>query len=201
MSLTDNNFPTYEGLISFICHKTAALDETSPEKPKTEQRAPPRAFHAAQTAKVNCSLCKEDHRMYGCKKFLEKSVAERAAFVKAHHCCFNCRSQQHAIKNCTLRKTSWHCNKGHHSLLHLETNKEPISTAQPTEEPAKEESAITGLIAKIEPALLPTARVLTSRDGRQRHPARAVLDTGAQTDFITEIFLYIKANVCVYVCL
>jgi len=76
----------------------------------------PSYTHVAK--KLQCALCKDSHRLFKCDKFLRMEVEQRLNHVKQSKLCFNCL--QTFVKNHTCSKqVCYHCNKKHHTLLHL----------------------------------------------------------------------------------
>lgn len=66
-----------------------------------------------------CSICKQDHLIHSCSKFLEKTPQERHSFVKQKHLCFNCLSNIHDLRSCKSTNTCRKCHERHHTLLKL----------------------------------------------------------------------------------
>ncbi|XP_066600697.1 uncharacterized protein [Prorops nasuta] len=116
----------------------------------------------------SCIACQTaSHPLFRCEVFRKQTPIDRFNFIKKSKLCYNCL-RSHKGKPCKLSGCTI-CKQRHNTLLHL--NKEvmnnpvdSISTSQ----------------------LLPTARVMF----RNRHHAyiygRALLDTGATNNFISE---------------
>ena len=74
-----------------------------------------------------CYVCKEDHYVDECQRFIQMSPGERWKIVKDQTACFSClkRSKDHNLANCTRKKECGQheangglCKKFHHELLH-----------------------------------------------------------------------------------
>lgn len=79
-----------------------------------------------------CLLCKENHNLDMCKRFIEKSIEDKWKIVKENKVCFCCLKSYHRISNCRNKRKCAidDCQKIHHKLLHFKTNKtEPRARA------------------------------------------------------------------------
>ena len=75
----------------------------------------------ASNVDIECSLCKDSHRLYDCSTFKNYKPAGRLAFVRKHRLCFNCLiSSEHRVHNCSksFGCAIRNCKLWHHSLLH-----------------------------------------------------------------------------------
>lgn len=69
--------------------------------------------------KPDCLLCRKDHPLRKCGKFLNLTVADRLQVVRRHNYCQNCLAHSHRIGNCRSHHRCNECNIRHHSLLHV----------------------------------------------------------------------------------
>ncbi|XP_058977743.1 uncharacterized protein LOC131802172 [Musca domestica] len=68
-----------------------------------------------------CVLCpSQSHHLRSCPEFRNRSLSDRLSIVKRHHCCINCLSRGHDVKNCSSTHSCAKCNRRHHTLLHRE---------------------------------------------------------------------------------
>jgi len=76
--------------------------------------------------KLQCALCKDSHRLFKCEKFLRMEVKQSLNHVKQSKLCFNCL-QTFAMNHTCSKQVCYHCNKKHHTLLHLNVQSQPNS--------------------------------------------------------------------------
>ena len=69
---------------------------------------------------MTCWFCSEDHKIWNCTKFTQKTIEDRRKDAKDLKLCYNCLSKGHNIKACKSRILCKTCNKKHHTLLHDE---------------------------------------------------------------------------------
>ena len=74
-----------------------------------------------QVKSVSCYLCKGNHVIEKCGKFLEKSYSNRVIFVKQKRLCFGCLRKGHFSKDCKTRASCSICLKSHPVSLHNST--------------------------------------------------------------------------------
>ncbi|XP_065356279.1 uncharacterized protein LOC135950678 [Calliphora vicina] len=158
-----------------------------------------------------CVLCKnQSHFLRDCKRFKNLSVSERFSTIKRHHCCVNCLSRTHEVRKCTSVHSCSTCQKRHHTLLHRSTSSSDDSTensntgassvvaSPPTNSWPVESSASTSRknnpgpsnrqvfhLSNNRTVLLGTAMVNIRHQG-MTYPARALIDPGSETSFISE---------------
>ncbi|XP_073845545.1 uncharacterized protein isoform X1 [Musca autumnalis] len=158
----------------------------------------------------SCQICKANHFIRDCPQFLAKNVNDRIHVVKISHLCYNCLSTNHGVKECKSRFGCRTCNLKHHTLLHK--GKETLSAIQTTVQeearPSTSAAALTTLIQSTTNQEAENITTLTLQDGgnRDQHPgdtllftavvqieanghyydARAIIDSGSQSTFITE---------------
>ena len=71
-----------------------------------------------QVKSTSCYLCKGNHVIEKCSKFLEKSYSARVIFVKQKRLCFGCLRKGHFSKDCKTRASCSICFKSHPVTLH-----------------------------------------------------------------------------------
>ena len=74
-----------------------------------------------------CLLCKENHKLFYCPRFIDMSVNERLVYVRSNALCSNCPISGHKALECRkpfVRKIN-NCNQKHSKLLHVLV---PVST-------------------------------------------------------------------------
>nr|CAI5825842.1 unnamed protein product [Callosobruchus analis] len=135
-----------------------------------------------------CLMCKGSHFIQTCSEFLNIPVAKRAEKVMSLRLCLNCLRGGHISKFCR-RPICKRCNSKHHSLLHIDkidSSKQEVNN-EPTENTAHGEVAtVHSACSEVSDVLLSTAHIgVIGRNGK-RYTLRALLDSGAQSSFITE---------------
>lgn len=127
-------------------------------------------------------MCKGNHKLIVCTKFLDSSPQKRANYVKEAKLCFNCMRPGHFLKDCKAG-TCKHCSGKHNSLLHFERK---LEVKIPSSEDTKASSV---LCSKNQcnsfSVLLATAVVLVTDSKGNKQKARAILDPGSQSSLIT----------------
>ncbi|KOB65898.1 Gag-pol polyprotein [Operophtera brumata] len=157
----------------------------------------------------SCLLCKDNHPLYACQRFLGSSLESRLKIVRENSLCENCLRAGHSVNECRFgpcRK----CDQKHNSLIHqnneVSRNVTPHTSGDTTKpvlamhsslttaltKPSKYEHAIdthtNNLCAKypcIQPVMLPTAIVEVLDKQGNFHQARALLDSGSERCIIT----------------
>ena len=161
-----------------------------------------------------CYFCKEEHSIYKCPKFQQKSVSDRRIFVIQNKRCVNCLGA-HPSKECKSKFKCKECSARHSSLLHDPNWKPDASTLKPADAekqsnnhesdmtvpqnqmlrptappfPSSNSRGFSGITQSVRGrtgVLLGTARVMVEGpDGRQVS-ARALIDNCSQPSFISE---------------
>ena len=142
---------------------------------------------------LTCLLCKGDHRLASCSKFMSASMDERIKVIKEFRCCVRCLSRGHMMTECLSRKK---CNVGecgahHHPLLHgapkltvsfQENNNDKASDS--TSSTANSKKAIgTHAVDDDTTTLLLVVPVIIEANGI-RIQSVGLLDEGSQTSLI-----------------
>ncbi|XP_073835142.1 uncharacterized protein isoform X1 [Musca autumnalis] len=69
-----------------------------------------------------CRICQERHFIHSCPTFHNMSVMKRREEARTKGFCFNCLCTAHIREWCPSRKTCMVCQKGHHTMLHVDNN-------------------------------------------------------------------------------
>lgn len=131
---------------------------------------------------IVCPVCKADHVLSKCSSFSTMDRSQRQEQVKEHRLCFNCLRSGHSIRFCRSHSRCEHCKRRHHSLL-CDKNASAVSETQVVPISATLQD---GSKQERKMIWLSTAQVLVSNWNGEPVPARALLDMGAQSNFITE---------------
>ncbi|XP_040175623.1 uncharacterized protein LOC120908545 [Anopheles arabiensis] len=114
------------------------------------------------------------------------SVADRKQLVQSKGLCFNCLSPAHRLRQCTSSGCKI-CQQRHHTLLH-----EAAPATEASDDPSTSSTcphqSLTHCSIQIENSvvLLQTVLVQVDDNHGRSHLARALLDSGAQLNIVTE---------------
>lgn len=132
----------------------------------------------AEHTSCKCSLCKSDHDVINCPKFLKMNPRERLNVAKDRKMCFNCLKINHRSGNCFKSGQCDKCDLKHSPKLHdsFKQFSKPESTNF-----ACSQSKMT---------LLPIVTVnIQSNKSNNVIKTRALLDTGSDRTFCTKQLL------------
>ncbi|XP_076661047.1 uncharacterized protein LOC143364788, partial [Halictus rubicundus] len=198
-TLEDEDIPKFTQLLDFInkrargddfgtetlnTNKSSTVQDTVRSKPQVRTRS----YVSTNERKQICIVCKGEHPIYACTKFLQLSVRDRLDTVKRGKLCMNCFRPNHIAANCRLGNCR-KCDRKHHTLLHFSTetqdvtndNRQNVSTPSTSAETIK-----TALTASYDSeVLLGTAQITILDKHNKEHTCRVLLDSGSQTHFIT----------------
>ncbi|XP_065075084.1 uncharacterized protein LOC135698867 [Ochlerotatus camptorhynchus] len=176
-------------------------------KPKAQSM---KVNYGAQTSTGRCIACSSDHLLHQCNKFQGMAVSDRDGLVKLNGLCRNCLRSGHHAKDCQSKFSCRNCKGRHHTLVCFKPAKEKgskvatvaggnkssnsedqqgssgLSTTQVATVAATETAAPAAAQQQSTQVLLATAVVVIEDDVGNRHPARALLDSGSEINFITE---------------
>lgn len=196
--------PKLQEMFDFLEQRARALAASGPttnrnhhpsQQQQQQQQRPfqPRiAAHHSQTAS-KCQLsCNTNHLLYSCPKFHEMPATDRVKLATDLNLCKNCLSPRHHVDTCQNRYTCRHCNKRHHTLLHIEAQQQSPSVEQVSSQDAPQRNASSFHIQQLDPdtvelpnSILPTAVVRLHNPNHQNSFARCLLDNGSTNSFIT----------------
>ena len=120
------DIPATPDVIKFLEDRCKALELLQANQlpgTSTLQRSTPTGNKVSQSPKCHmttqshCPLCKGTHRLYQCKKFINKLPTQRLECVKQLRACFNCLQPYSKTHTCSNRACNT-CNQRHHTLLH-----------------------------------------------------------------------------------
>lgn len=180
-SVTDKKMPKFDTFIEFLQKRCQVLEATSVEsgnksynQGQNNSNGGAKKHSLATTRKPDfCNFCKGEHKIYNCEKFHNLSIQERRDAVKTAGLCFNCLRKGHRSCDCTLSKCKT-CNRRHHTLLHTDDERF---------------SGLVNLQAQVSSqVMLSTALIDINGKNGAKIQARVILDSGSQSNFITERF-------------
>ncbi|XP_044746498.1 uncharacterized protein LOC123308039 [Coccinella septempunctata] len=143
-----------------------------------------------ENKKPSCFYCKSDHSLFYCGDFLKLSVPARNSKVKEMKLCINCLRPNHISSDCKWSGCRV-CGEKHNSILHKETENSNLALSQQRSEEQTQESSVQVSncnLVNIQTGILPTAKVQIRDVLGNYVTARALLDCGSQSSFITSEF-------------
>lgn len=149
-----------------------------------------------------CVVCQARHYMWECDKFNSMSLDESYEVVRKSRLCLICFSSKHVRVNCNSKKYQCDCNRGHHKLLHRDSNTSQKPSAPPAAELShaakpfephsmnvlpnpQNHNSVARLHYATNRGLLTTVLVLVKGKDGSYHECRALLDQGSDTNFIS----------------
>lgn len=145
----------------------------------------------ASSSSNSCPVCKQNHTIYNCNSFMNLGPKEKFEKAKNLKICTNCLKAGHYYKNCRLNATCKKCGAKHHTLLHLNSTKRPENSSTVTSLALENQSDNHTIncsfshFSTTNSVILSTALVnVTSQNGKVIE-ARALLDCGSQSSFIS----------------
>lgn len=202
----ENQLPTMKDVNKFLKNKCEILENLEHNKgdnhkPNRFQFKGKSQSNSCVNTSLNCYYCKKAHTIYSCSAFLNLSVNARIEEIKKHKLCINCFKPSHMVQACTsgsCRK----CGKRHNSLLHLErqsnttlnvnpeTGTDPALPTTPDKASASQVAIVGHSSDNAVPSqiLLSTALLYVEDHHGHTHECRALLDSGSQSNFVTNNF-------------
>ncbi|XP_053691478.1 uncharacterized protein LOC128739993 [Sabethes cyaneus] len=167
------------------------------------------SYNTVQSSGGRCMACSANHFLFQCGKFQRMSLTERDAFVRTHTLCRNCFRLGHQAKDCQAKYSCRICKARHHTMVCFKQERD----SRPRPPPASSEnsgattthhlptssnsSQVDNLAATnisvsnsamqlTSQVLLATAVILVEDDEGNQIPVRALLDSGSESNFISE---------------
>ncbi|XP_039967850.1 uncharacterized protein LOC120779574 [Bactrocera tryoni] len=139
------------------------------------------ALVAADAKQPTYQKCKsKEHPLTACPTFKALSVQQRFEFVKSVPLCINCLRKGHTVSKCRADRCRV-CNRSHHTLLHQYPVSFPAAShPQPSTTHAMHTASMPDRV------MLATAVIQVRTSYGEYLPARALLDSGSQVNFMTE---------------
>lgn len=158
---------------SRIIHRRSQSRATQP----SGRQEPRRQSNPSQGNRYfGCGICKADHRIASCKRFLDLNLARKYKTVLKMHYCTNCLARNHLLADCTNTARCRVCQSKHHTILHghkkvlghIRTEQTSTTTrTSPTRtSTALSKNTVFGVPAAITRTFVPTAEVyVMTEDG------------------------------------
>lgn len=142
----------------------------------------PKAFF---TTTKNCPICKTEHVLMKCCKFLAMNAKERNDTVRNLRICSNCL-YSHGEQKCISKKTCKLCDKSHHTLLHEDGNEQNNHRTAMSSSTPSTSHAVNNLTNEAKEILLTTVLLKVKTIDGNYISLRGLLDQGSQVSLVTE---------------
>ncbi|XP_076382766.1 uncharacterized protein LOC143260626 [Megalopta genalis] len=196
-TLENHELPQFGQLVEFI-NKHGRGDERDNRFARPNQqtqivtRSREKQRYLGQTfvttnSRIACKICKGEHFVSSCPKLLEVTPGDRLDIIKRGKLCINCLRSGHTVAYCRYTNCK-KCGKKHHTLLHIaerETNSQS-EIERPTSPSSTPQTSRSFAVNSCNEVLLGTAIVTFVARDKSEHDCRVLLDSGSQTNFITE---------------
>lgn len=153
------------------------------------------SHNAVQTHNFRCIACPESHPLFQCPTFQRMSVSSRDKLLRSNALCRNCFRRGHLANGCPSTYVCRKCKGKHHTLVcfHAEsggstkaTSEQPSNSSTPSSNRTTDTTTFHMAIHRSSPVLLATAVVLVENVEGVSYPARALLDSGSECNFMAE---------------
>lgn len=164
------------------------------------------SFGATRTSGGRCAACSSNHPLFQCSTFQQMSVTDRDNLLKTHALCRNCFRSGHQAKECLSKYSCRNCKGRHHTLVCFKPERlgdTKVAVVATDSNPSNNESqmASSSQVANVaateasvsvtsqqysSQVLLATAVIVVEDDEGISYMARALLDSGSESNFITE---------------
>ncbi|XP_036347074.1 uncharacterized protein LOC118756415 [Rhagoletis pomonella] len=175
--------------------ETFAKGETTKVTQRDGKLSGKKTANSFVNATSNCIHCNSaEHNLNNCSSFLALPAKMRFDWVKQAGACINCLRKGHTVSKCPSKSRCRVCHQSHHSHLHFASVATTTSPAAQTVEPkGKEPTPPTSSSSNpINPSVSLIARTqkralihIQDKFGVMQ-PARALLDSCSEVNFITE---------------
>ncbi|XP_026462759.1 uncharacterized protein LOC113365404 [Ctenocephalides felis] len=189
LSQQEGELPTLNKFYKFLETRSCAL-ETATKTGKIEHSG-------AKIKSVNivsqdnqhkpCIYCKlKGHRVYNCFKFKKLPITQRQEILRLNLHCEKCLEPAHSPDVCKFSQNCKICQKKHHTMMHVyndnkdSTSEEKVRSSETTQKVlfSQESNSISVLLA--------TAIINIENTRGELCEARALLDSGSQTNLVTK---------------
>lgn len=202
------DFPTIDDLVTFIKRRVKVLENVSIPSSKWVQKGRIANIQSKKASvlvaandqeKIKCPLCKNNHDLKDCTKFLKMPASNRHMLVSSFRRCFRCLSSKHISSSCDSENMCNSCGEAHHSLLHFKKSHYKTSTISFENNASTSSSTDCGTSLDKDPLVIaaignmaPSMVVLGTALAHTRDQfgntkiLRILIDPGSQISVITE---------------
>ena len=199
---SSKGIPHYREMLEFLDHRAQASEVSAPSrKPSKSDFVHQRKQYGHGHPKpvtsyatnvdpndTQCPLCNhERHPLYSCMKFRSLSQDKKIATVKSNNLCMNCLGKGHFVADCKSLHRCRRCSNPHHTLLHNEDHRKDQPSNQSRSTSSIPSQISVNTVAEVSSnTLLMTCRIRISAPNGSSIEARALLDSGSSTSFISK---------------
>ncbi|XP_074041972.1 uncharacterized protein [Leptinotarsa decemlineata] len=133
---------------------------------------------------IRCPNCKNPHFISECSDFKKLSIKNRLERAKQRGLCINCLKPGHLVRQCRSSSCKI-CKSRHHTMLHIDKATNLNCEAEPFRQTNETITAFSAYSACNSQVILSTVTVRVRDSSNKVHFARALLDPGSQSSFIT----------------
>lgn len=214
-SIKTNEVPNLSTFIDFLKNKAQLLETLNTKEHKNisiSHEKPIKCNHITTTennhthmhsdrSSIKCNYCKGLHFTFKCEKLLSIDPKHRYAELKKHKICSNCLRLGHYVDSCRSERTCLKCKKKHNTILHVENWIWPGNQLPKDQEVLNQnantitheenttnyhENASLHSNTQNTQILLSTTQMYLKDVTGQLIKCRGLLDSGSQSNFITE---------------
>lgn len=183
-----DELPSWKDLLSFLERRANILEAVSylqhDKKPK-DKPSSKKAYTAMQTS---CGACSGNcSSISSCATFLKKAPKDRYTWVKSNQYCVRCLERSPHTEKCAPERCT-NCRGRHHTLLHFGEVKpaEKLSPEVTACQEVKSSLNVTRKPFNDKMQILGTALIQVQARKGDWIPARALIDSGSMTHFVTK---------------
>ncbi|XP_055604819.1 uncharacterized protein LOC129753050 [Uranotaenia lowii] len=151
------------------------------------------SHNVTRISKGRCVACSDTHPLFMCQTFRKMPIAERDRLVRTNSLCRNCFRNGHMASECMSKFVCHNCKGKHHTLICFRSEGATASNSgtmrrnsRNSEPPSTETVASNIARRSASTVLLATAVVLVEDNNGFSYPARALLDSGSECNFMAE---------------
>ncbi|XP_055916090.1 uncharacterized protein LOC129948955 [Eupeodes corollae] len=189
---------TIDTFLEFLGKRSDALEACAkPNESKSsgnrQKTRPSNNIKSLAVAKQLCPMCKENHVLSQCSKFIELPISSRRSFARDQKLCYRCLGTNHSASRCRSKNHCPHCSVRHHVLVHMDSSSSVVEPEKLNLNVGKASTSNSVSIAshhshnEVRPSgILPTVVAQVMNASGKFYKCRMLLDTGSQASFITE---------------
>ncbi|XP_062557788.1 uncharacterized protein LOC134222645 [Armigeres subalbatus] len=189
-----------------------SLDTKGVQQPPAKQKpsVSRTSFTSAQASGGRCVACSGNHPLFQCNSFQRLSVSDRDGLLRTYSLCRNCFRPGHLARECQSKYLCRNCKGRHHTLVCFKperggegkvtavakgnipsSNKEGqgapnLNSSQMANTAATNTTVSNAAQQYSSQVLLATAIIVMVDNNGNQHLARALLDSGSESNFLTE---------------
>lgn len=167
------------------CSSSGSLDAEKPSRLNRKTNS----IHVNSSTTPKCTFCKKEHFIQTCEDFLKLDSISRSEQAKRKPLCINCLRPGHLYQHC-FSGLCRVCKFKHHTLLHrnVETNEGSGSSGSNSDHFGSQGQSVnlSARSLKTNQVLLSTVVLNILDKNNKLHTARALLDVGSQSSFLTK---------------